>query len=104
VNNERGYARAGPAHRTLYEMLDAAGYAITHTGVNHCRVEPSIHGRVPRAAFDGMGDSWSRYARSRGIEPSNHDVPEVLPFRIPVLAGDAARPAMEAHLHRGRPR
>jgi len=98
VNAEKGYAHAGPGHRTLYEMLDAGGYAITHTGVNHCRTDPPIRERVPRASFDGMGDSWTAYARSRGIEPSNHSVPEVLPLCIPVLAGDGDHPIVR-HFH-----
>lgn len=102
VNGEAGHAHAGPAHRTLYEMLAEAGYGITHTGVNHCRVEPRIQERVPAAAFDGPGDSWSAYARERGIEPSNHRVPEVLPLRIPVLAGDGEQPLVrQFHLPRG---
>ncbi|MDP7133936.1 MAG: sulfatase-like hydrolase/transferase, partial [Planctomycetota bacterium] len=48
----------GPEHETLYERLDKTGYGITHVGVHHCRLSPSVEERVPAGIFESMKD-WA---------------------------------------------
>ena len=59
---------AGAEHRTLYEQLDAGGYAITHVGVDHCRTEPPVVERVPAARIN-PDCGWQEWLVSRGIDP-----------------------------------
>lgn len=84
VNAEKGYAHVGPEHRTLYEALDDAGYAITHTGIQHCRTEPKLPERVPNADIDDRR-SWNEYARSRGIPPGVGGYDDVKDTRVAAL-------------------
>ncbi len=56
---EKPFATAGPQHGTLYEALSAAGYGITHVGIQHCQTSPPLEERVPEADIVGWPDTGS---------------------------------------------
>ena len=64
---EHAYGTVGPEHRSLYEALAAAGYAITNVGVHHCRLDPPIEQRVADARFLGE-HQWRAHAEARGLK------------------------------------
>ena len=64
---EQAYGTAGPQHRSLYEVLAAAGYAITHVGVHHCFLDPPVERRVPDARFLGRTE-WRDHVKRRGLK------------------------------------
>ncbi len=70
----------GPEHETLYERLDKTGYGITHVGVHHCRLSPSVEERVPAGIFESMKD-WAEAC------PVSSERSFTNSFRFPCNAG-----------------
>lgn len=66
IKNELPYATLPAEHGTLYEHLDAAGYQITHVGVQHVRSHPPLRERVPRAHIESFAE-WEAWADQYGI-------------------------------------
>ncbi len=63
---EKPFGTAGPAHRTLYEILEAGGYAVSHVGVHHCQTEPPVRERIRDGFFVGV-DDYRAYCSKRGV-------------------------------------
>ena len=86
---ERPYGTAGPRHRTLYEALDAAGYGITHVGVQHCRLDPPLERRGQGAVLAGRAED-RQYAERRGLCTN----PQTRANAVPNLEWAGGRPVV----------
>jgi len=86
---EQPYGCINPEHRTLYEVLDDAGYGVMHVGVQHCRCEPDITERVPEAYFGG--NEYFEHAAERGIKRN----PQTREFFVPSIEWRGGRPVVD---------
>jgi arylsulfatase A-like enzyme len=86
---EHPYAVVGPEHRSLYEVLDEAGYNLTHVGIQHCNLEPSLAARVPRLDLAGH-DEWLERQRERGLGSN----PQTAELRVPNLEWRGGQPVV----------
>ena len=85
---EEPHARLKPEIPTLYEHLDAAGYGVTHVGVDHCRSIPPIPERVPRM-HHVSNPEYGEYMREQGLQ-----MPDMSWTKIPSTDYDDGRPIM----------
>jgi len=88
---EEPHARLKPDIPTLYEHLDAAGFNITHVGIDHCRSIPPIHERVPAMRYISSRD-YQRYLREQRLE-----APDMSWTRAPSCDYDDGAPVMIAY-------
>jgi len=54
-------------HRTLFECLADAGYAVAHIGRHHVRVKPELRERLRFAVWNDDGD-YARFIQAKGID------------------------------------
>ncbi|NKB71624.1 MAG: sulfatase-like hydrolase/transferase [Candidatus Latescibacteria bacterium] len=84
---EMPYGTAGPDHRTDYEILGEAGYQLTHVGVQHLRLDPTLEERVPAADIT-YNKEYAAYCRQNGIARN----PQNQQLTVPNMEWSGGRP------------
>ena len=84
-NDWRGI-RAGD-HTPIHQLLFEAGYEVGHIGVDHIRVAPSIHERVPFSTWITNRD-YDAYLADLGIDQSADDL---TPYRREITENQEGR-------------